>query len=272
MQESAAEGTSVRAAVTESLDVIAVGAHPDDVEIACGGTLAKLASQGYRVGIIDLTNGEPTPGCPDPDIRLAEAQAAADVLGVAVRKILPFPNRRLFDGFDVRVALATEFRRYRPKIVIGFGNKTPMASPDHYQAMLITEAAIFYSRLTKWDEHFEGLPVHAIPVSMYFQLAFEAVTDLGFSSQITIDISDQLEKKLAAVHCYKTQFPPEKQRIFERVRSTAIACGNAAGFEAGETLASARPLGCVDLMQAMLPPPRSEAAQEMKEASWNSSR
>ncbi len=70
------------------------------------------------------------------------------------------------------------FRRYKPKIVIGFGNKTPMASPDHYQAMLITEAAIFYSRLTKWDAHFEGLPVHTIPVSMYFQLAFEAVTDL----------------------------------------------------------------------------------------------
>lgn len=251
------------------LDVIAVGAHPDDVEIACGGTLAKLASQGYRVGIIDLTDGEPTPGCSDPEIRIEEAQAAARVLGVAVRKILPFPNRRLFDGFDVRVALATEFRRYRPKIVIGFGNKTPMASPDHHQAMMITEAAIFYSRLTKWDEHFEGLPVHAIPVSMYFHLAFEPVIDLGYSSQLTVDISDQLETKLAAVRCYQTQFPPEKQRIFERVKSLAVACGNAAGFEAGETLASARPLGCTDLMRTVLPPKFSAAAVEMKDAPWN---
>ena len=65
------------------------------------------------------------------------------MLGVKIRKILPLTNRRLFDCFEARVALATEFRRYRPKIVIGFGNKTPMASPDHYQAMLITEAAIF---------------------------------------------------------------------------------------------------------------------------------
>jgi N-acetylglucosamine malate deacetylase 1 len=253
----------------DTLDVIAVGAHPDDVEIACGGTLAKLASQGYRVGIIDLTDGEPTPRCEDPAIRVAEAQAAASVLGVSVRKILPFTNRRLFDGFEVRCALATEFRRYRPQIVIGFGNKTPMASPDHYQAMLITEAAIFYSRLTKWDEHFEGLPVHAIPVSMYFQLAFEAVSDLGFSSQITVDISDQLDKKLAAIRCYVTQFPPEKQRVLERVRSTAIASGNAAGFEAGEVLASARPLGCADLMRTMLPPPGSPAQEEVSKAPWN---
>ena len=68
---------------SEPLDVMAVGAHPDDVEVACGGTLAKLVRQGYRVGIIDLTDGEPTPHCPGPDIRLAEATAAAKVLGVS---------------------------------------------------------------------------------------------------------------------------------------------------------------------------------------------
>ena len=114
------------------LDVVAVGAHPDDVEIACGGTLALLARQGHRVGIIDLTDGEPTPGSPGPEVRLAEAQAAAEKLGVAQRITMDLPNRRLFDSFEVRVALAKEFRKYRPKIVIGFGAKTPMASPDHW--------------------------------------------------------------------------------------------------------------------------------------------
>src|ERR1700682_6101823 len=87
------------------LDVIAVGAHPDDVEIACGGTLAKLARQGYRVGIIDLTDGEPTPCSPGPETRLAEARKAAEVLGVHVRVNLDLPNRRLFDCFESRVAL-----------------------------------------------------------------------------------------------------------------------------------------------------------------------
>src|SRR5258706_14219393 len=80
------------------LDVIAVGAHPDDVEIACGGTLAKLAKQGYKIGIIDLTDGEPTPGSSGPEQRKAEAKAAADAIGAQVRVILDLPNRRLFDS------------------------------------------------------------------------------------------------------------------------------------------------------------------------------
>ena len=113
----------------EPLDVIAVGAHPDDLEIACGGTLAKLAKQGYKVGLIDLTDGEPTPGSAGPEIRLAEAKRAAELLGVAQRVTLELPNRRLFDTFEARVALAKEFRKYRPKLVIGLGGKTPMASP-----------------------------------------------------------------------------------------------------------------------------------------------
>ena len=144
------------------LDVIAVGAHPDDVEIACGGTLAMLARQGHKVGIIDLTDGEPTPKSPGPEARLAEAQAAAAALGVPVRVTLDLPNRRLFDCFEARVALAKEFRKYRPRLVIGFGDKTPLASPDHWQAVQITDAAVFYSRLTKWDSYFDGLPTHTI--------------------------------------------------------------------------------------------------------------
>ena len=68
--------------VPDSLDVIAVGAHPDDVEIGCGGTLARLVQQGYDVGIVDLTDGEPTPGSPSPEVRLAEAAEAARILGV----------------------------------------------------------------------------------------------------------------------------------------------------------------------------------------------
>lgn len=234
------------------LDVVVVGAHPDDVEIACGGTLAKLAAQGYQVGIIDLTDGEPTPRCDDPAIRLAEAQAAAQELGIAVRKVLNLPNRRLFDSFEARIALATEFRRYRPDIVIGFGDKTPMASPDHYQALQITDAAVFYSRLTKWNEHFAGLPVHTIHRQLYFHLGLQFPSAPQYGSQITVDISDHLQTKLNAIRCYQTQFPPEKQNLLERVRGFAIAAGSAAGFESGELFATTRPLGCQDLVKTVL--------------------
>ena len=235
------------------LDVIAVGAHPDDVEIACGGTLARLVRQGYRVGIVDLTDGEPTPGSPGPEVRLAEASAAAAALGIATRVTLDLPNRRLFDSFEARVLLAREFRKYRPKIVIGFGDKTPMASPDHWQAMQITDAAVFYSRLTKWDEHFGGLPVHAIQAQLYFRLAFEPELLGGYASHFTVDIAETLEAKLASVRCYATQFPPGKAHVFDRIRGAAMIAGAACGFAAGETFVSTRPLGAIDLVKTTLP-------------------
>ncbi len=230
------------------LDVIAVGAHPDDVEIACGGTLAKLVQQGYQVGIIDLTDGEPTPASPGPEARLAEAQQAAATLGVQVRAQLDLPNRRLFDSFEARVALAKEFRKYRPRLVIGFGEKTPLASPDHWQAMQITDAAIFYSRLTKWDEHFDHLPVHTISAHLYYTLGFTTLTLPLAAGHLVVDIGDTLETKVKAVRCYATQFPKSKEHIFERIRANAMHDGIAAGYDAGELFASTRTLGTRDLV------------------------
>ena len=230
------------------LDVIAVGAHPDDVEIACGGTLARLVKQGYRVGIIDLTDGEPTPMSPGPDVRLAEAERAAKVLGVTMRIQLNMPNRRLFDSFEARVALGTEFRKYRPKLVLGFGEKTPLASPDHWQAMQITDAGVFYSRLSKWDEHFAGLPVHTISAQLYYSLAFGALGLPPAGGHLVVDITDTLEQKLESIRCYETQFPPAKSHVLERVRGFALQQGQAAGYGAGEMLSSPRTLGTRDLM------------------------
>jgi LmbE family N-acetylglucosaminyl deacetylase len=235
------------------LDVIAVGAHPDDIEIGCGGTLAKLTKLGYKVGIVDLTDGEPTPGSPSPDVRRAEAQKAAETLGIALRVILDLPNRRLFDTFEARCALAKEFRKYRPQVVIGFGDKTPLASPDHWQAMQITDAAVFYSRLTKWDEHFDSLPVHTIASQLYFRLSFERQRLDSYAGHFVMDIGDTLATKLAAVRCYATQFPPAKDHIYDRIRGAALLTGASCGFAAGEEFASVRPVGTADLMQLLFP-------------------
>ena len=231
----------------EQLDVIAVGAHPDDVEIGCGGTVARLAEQGYRVGIVDLTDGEPTPGSPGPEVRLAEAQKAAEALGAAARITIALPNRRLFDSFEARVALAKEFRRYRPRLVLGLGAATPMASPDHYQAMLITDAAVFYSRLTKWPEHFGAQEPHTISVHMHYFLAFRSLAPAR-ENAIVNDISSVLEKKISAVGMYETQFPPERAHVLDRIRTYNRQQGMAAGFEAGEVLAHSTTLGTGDLM------------------------
>ena len=231
----------------ESLDVIAVGAHPDDVEIACGGTLAKMVQQGHRVGIVDLTDGEPTPNSPGPEARMVEADEAAKALGVQLRLQLDLPNRRLFDSFEHRVALAKVFRRYRPRLVIGFGDKTPTASPDHYQAMLITDAAVFYSRLCKWDEHFDELPVHTVARQMYFRLAVEPNLIPGNAYHTIVDVSETIEQKIQSIACYKSQFD-HKPGILDRVRASATVTGALASVSAGECFAAARPFAVDTLL------------------------
>jgi bacillithiol biosynthesis deacetylase BshB1 len=240
------------AALPDSLDVIAVGAHPDDVEIAVGGTLARLVQQGYRVGIVDLTDGEPTPGSPGPEVRLAEAQEAAQILGVQVRHTLALPNRRLFDCFEARVELAKVLRRYRPKVVLGLAGKTPLASPDHWQASQITDAGVFYSRLTKWDDHFEKLPVHTVPRQLWFPLGFGNLEVPGSAGHFVVDTSSAWELKLKAVRAYKTQFPASKQRLFPTLEAQNRLWGASAGFEFGELLLTSSTIGVTDLMKAVI--------------------
>jgi bacillithiol biosynthesis deacetylase BshB1 len=243
------------AQLPEPLDVIAVGAHPDDVEIGCGGTLALLAAQGARVGIVDLTDGEPTPRSSGPEERLAEAAAAAKTLGVVHRETLPFTNRRLFDSFEVRVAVATVLRRWRPRLVLGLADKTPLASPDHAQAVAITEAAVFYARLTKWDDHFAGLPVHTVPQFLgYFLFAGVPSVPTG-QFPLVVDIAGHLDTKLAAIACYASQFPPEKAHVYPRVRAMAETLGTMAGCGAGELFSSVR-MPCTTEPLRMLCPPR----------------
>lgn len=237
----------------EPLDVIAVGAHPDDVEIAVGGTLAKLVRQGYRVGIVDLTDGEPTPLSPGPEVRLAEAKKAAEILGVHVRETLSLSNRRLFDSFETRVELAKVFRRYRPSVVLGLGGRTPMASPDHWQAMQITDAAIFYSRLTKWDDQFDDLPVHTITKQVWYPLGFQPLDLPTGSGKFVVDISETMSVKLESIRAYETQFPPAKQRVFRLVESQNTLYGTSAGFESGEVFIAATTLGVQDLMKTVIP-------------------
>ena len=242
---------SDRVELPDPLDVVVVGAHPDDVEIACGGTIATMVRQGLRVGIVDLTDGEPTPLSPGPEVRLEEARKAADILGVHVRETLTLPNRRLFDGFDERVALAKVFRRYRPRMVMGIADKTPMASPDHWQAMQITDAAVFYSRLTKWDELFDHLPVHRIQKQIWYPLGLQNLSVPEGGGRFVADISETLDTKLKAIDAYKTQFPPEKRRVFKLVESQNRLLGATAGFEAGELLIAATTLGIRNVFETV---------------------
>ena len=230
---------------TAPLDILFAMPHPDDVEITCGGTIAKLGKLGHRVGIIHLTDGKPTPRGA-AELRAKESAAAAAILGVAHVETLALPNRELMDGPAARYALATVLRRYRPRIVVGMAGKTPGASPDHYQAQLIVEGARFYSQLTKWDDRFAGTPPHRIDWLWYRPIA--GSTEHGpWPATFVVDTSDVHEQKLAAIACYRSQFDDERlARLLHRVRAVDAADGARCGFAYGELFAVPHPLPMTD--------------------------
>jgi bacillithiol biosynthesis deacetylase BshB1 len=230
----------------DRLDILAVGPHPDDLEITCGGTLAKLVKLGYRVGMIDLTSGEPTPRG-TPEIRQREAEAARKVLGVPVRINLELPNRVLMDEPEYRFALATQFRRLRPALVIGMAGRTPAASPDHNQAHLLIEAARFYSQLTKWDERFENTHPYRVPHLVYCPFPFDA-EQRQWNGSFVVDITDTFEQKLEAVRCYDSQFDGERfAKVKHFLTGTNVYQGGRCGFLYGEFFALPTPIGTEDL-------------------------
>jgi len=231
----------------ESLDVLFTAPHPDDLEIGCGGTIAKLVRQGYRVGLVHMTNGEPTP-LGDPETRLKEMQAAAKVLGVQVCEMVGLTNRVLMDDPAPRFAIAAVVRKYRPRVLVGFAGRTVAASPDHYQAQLITEAVRFYSQLTKWDERFDDTKPHRVDHLVYRPIPRSA-EPMFAAAQFVVDITDTIEQKLAAIQCYQSQFPPERfENLKHYVTSLAGVEGGACGYRYGELYAVPRPIGATDMM------------------------
>ncbi len=240
-------GRKIKMSDSLTFDVLAVAPHPDDLEILCGGTLALMVKKGYRVGIIDLTTGEPTPKG-TVERRAAEAEAARQVLGVPFRLNLHLPNRELMDTPTHRYALATAFRRYRPEIVIAAAGRTPAASPDHYQGQLLIEAARFYSQLTKWDDRFDGIPPHRIPHLVYAPFPFDA-EQRHWPGTFVVDISDTFEIKLKAVRCYASQFDEERfARLQHFLAGHNAAVGGRCGFRYGELFHLPVPVGSADLV------------------------
>lgn len=251
----------------QQIDVVAIGAHPDDTELGVGGTLAKLAKEGVTVGIIDLTNAEPTPmndkyRSPtdfDPDFgqrRINESKCAAKKLGLTSRITLDLPNRRLFDNFESRCELATILRLWKPKVAMVMYGKTVMASPDHYQAQNIVEAGVFYSRLTKWESYMGNLPVHRLKNVLYFPIRragfLNPEGETGNLTSFFTDISEVIEAKKEAILCYESQFQDQNKTgfidsIIERNREY----GRLVGVEYAEHLASPSPLLLSDFTNFM---------------------
>ena len=214
-------------------DVVCVGAHPDDVEIGMGGTVAALAARGTDVLIVDLTDGEPTPHGTH-ERRMAEAAEAAGLLGCR-RVTLDLPNRYLFDSVEARTALAEVLRAERPSVI--FAPYPEDAHPDHLAASRIAEAARFYAKLTKTD--MGGEPHYAARVYRYMAVHLRLVREPTFLS----DITATLPAKLAALGAYVSQFGdnPANAEIITLMEQTAHMWGGIGRVGAAEPFFALEP-------------------------------
>jgi N-acetylglucosamine malate deacetylase 1 len=213
-----------------ALDLVAIAAHPDDVEQTCGGTLIRMAQAGYRTGVLDLTAGDMgTRG--SPEIRLAESDAAAKHLMLAWRGNLRFPDARLENTLAARMSLALEIRRLRPRVVI-----LPYweaRHPDHYRAGEIAYEACFLAGLKKLDPSTQPhRPFKVIYSSLYANV----------TPSFVVDISSQFDLRMQALLAYESQYGsgeasevfPAREEIRERLAAIARFYGNLIGVRYGE--------------------------------------
>ena len=243
------------------LDILAFGAHPDDVELSAGGTLVKAAMQGKRTGIVDLTRGEMgTRG--SAELRAKEAAAAASVLGLSARENLGLKDGMPEDEDRAILALIGAIRRYRPRTVLA--NALQDRHTDHGRAADLVHRACFLAGLARistaepdGSAHGPHRPLHVLH---YIQDRFR-------EPSIVVDITGAETKKYAAIACYSSQFhvpgaaegrveipsasdlatPISTPDFMAVVRGRDITMGRYIGAASGEGFESQVPLGLADL-------------------------
>ena len=230
----------------ERVDVLAIAAHPDDIELTCSGTLLKMVDRGYSVGILDLTEGEMgTRGT--PELRAKEAEASRAVIGARFRKHLDFGDSRLTASIENRFALAEQIRLARPKTVI-----LPYwegRHPDHYTAATLGYEACYAAGL-------KLLPVGGQPhrpkkilyASMYWEV----------KPSFLVDITPQWERKLASINCFASQFAgdlrditelyPAWGKLIDRVTTQCKYFGHLMGVEYAEPFVVKEPMAVDDIV------------------------
>jgi bacillithiol biosynthesis deacetylase BshB1 len=224
------------------LDYLVIAPHPDDAELGAGGAILLLKAQGARVGVLDLTDGEPTPHG-SPEIRRRETDAATAVLGLDWRGNLGLPNRSLEADLDARRRLAVKLRELRPRVLLApFWED---AHPDHTAASALVDAARFWAKLTKTD--MPGEPFYPQRILYYFSVHLR----LHVRPSLVLDIGPYHDAKMKALACYRSQFiegrPSTPPTIFDDLRDRARYWGWTIGTLYGEPFRLREEVGLRDL-------------------------
>ncbi len=236
--------------MSDQVDLLAIAAHRDDVELTCGGTLAKAVRAGHRVGVLDLTQGEMgTRG--DAATRAAEADRAAQTLGVAVRQNAGMPDAHLTNDEASRKKIVEMIRRMKPRVVI-----LPFSvgrHPDHRIASELGRDACYLAGLAKYAPGHGG-EAHR-PYKLLYALAYR---EDPVKPTFVVDISDVFDVKMEAIRCYASQFTgakaageihPTGQDLYELIRVQAAHYGSLIRRRYGEPFYTAETLEVDDVLK-----------------------
>lgn len=232
------------------LDILAIGAHPDDIELSCGGTILKHISLGKKCGILDLTQGElGTRGT--AEIRIIEAANAAKILGVSVRD-----NLKMADGFFIndkqhQLEIIKKIRQYQPEIILC--NAVHDRHPDHARAARLVSEACFYSGLIKVETEFNGNTQKAWrPKAVYHY-----IQDRQLKPDFAVDVTAFVDKKMEAIQAFKSQFynpnskepesPISVKNFLDLQKAKMIVFGRDIGVDYAEGFTVERTIGVDNL-------------------------
>lgn len=232
------------------LDILAIGIHPDDVELSCAGTLLKHIQLGKKVGILDLTHGE-LGSRGSATIRLQEAKKAALIMGVHAREMLNFSDGFFENNKEHQLAIIKMLRLYQPDIVLA--NATNDRHPDHGRASKLISDACFYSGLRKIETEFENQSQqHWRP-----KVVYHYIQDRYMKPDFVVDVSDFVDTKMEAIAAYSSQFfnpesnepetPLTSKNFMDFVKARMITLGRDAGFDYAEGFVAERFIGVEDI-------------------------
>ena len=239
----------------EKVDVLAFGAHPDDVELFCGGTICLFVSQKYRVGIVDLTRGE-LGSRGSVELRSEEAENARQLSGVAERINLGIPDGDIQNTFDNRLKIIRAIRRYRPTLLLT--NAPECRHPDHGAAAEIIKDCVFYSGLRKIQSYDGGVAQEEWRPKRVLQY----VQAIPFEPTLVVDVTSVWDQRIETVRAFRSQFHHEDYQgsdgepetfisnpaFFKTIEARARMQGQRIGAEFGEGFRSLNgPVAVTDL-------------------------
>ena len=217
------------------LDILAIGVHPDDVELACSGTLLQQIDQGKKIGILDLTRGE-LGSRGSAEIRDREAAASAKLMGALVRE-----NARMADGFFAHtqenlLKIVKFIRRYQPQIVLA--NSIHDRHPDHGRAAKLISDACFLAGLVKVETK-DGAQIQE---KWRPQAVYHYIQDYDLKPDFVVDISPYMDKKMELIQCFSSQFYTPKADTYDSAPNTPISSKSFLDFLYAKARSFGRPI------------------------------